>query len=180
MGYPVKVVGFGLTSADGTGDNTRLHHATVPIMDPTCTTDPACAPAIAPGGEFTAGGRGADSCFGDSGGPVYIYTAQGYALLGIVSRGLSTFGEPCEGGGVYVRADKVVAWVQSVTDRQIDRVPCDLPTDDGGAATDDDAALEPGGCNAGGMGFGAVQGSLVLYYAALVVVGLRRRRMRHR
>jgi secreted trypsin-like serine protease len=187
-GLPLQVVGFGLTTASATDDNTRLHQATVPVIDATCTSDPACAPAVAPGGEFTAGGRGADSCFGDSGGPVYITTASGPALIGVVSRGLLAFGEPCASGGVYVRADKVVAWIQSVTDRKIDRVPCDLPTDDGGdhddghdddSARDDGGSDSPGdggGCNAAGGVHGGLQSGLAIYYAALVLLGLIRLR----
>lgn len=189
-GLPLEVVGFGLTTKTGTGDNTRLHQATIPIVDPTCARDPACAPAVAPGGEFTAGGDGIDACFGDSGGPVYISTASGPALVGIVSRGVSAVGNPCDSGGVYVRADKIVAWVQSVTDRRIDRVPCVAPAGDGGDApadgdvgarddgseseSDDDGRSDEasGGCNAAG----AVGSGFALYYAALVVLGLRRTR----
>lgn len=184
-GFPLQVVGFGLTTPSGTGDNTRLHQATVPIVDATCTSDPSCIAAVAPGGELIAGGRGADTCFGDSGGPLYINTAKGPALLGVVSRGLVNWDEPCASGGVYVRADKVVSWIQSVSDRKIDRVPCDLPTDDGGGRDDgdggDDAGsggLEPGGCSAVGGTAGAMQSGLALCYAALVVLGLRRRRAR--
>lgn len=167
-GFPLRVVGFGLTTASATDRNTRLHQAIVPVMDATCTTDPACEPAVAPHGEFTAGGRGADSCFGDSGGPVYIDTARGPALLGVVSRGLLAFGDPCAAGGVYVRADKVVSWIQSVSNRKLDRVPCDLPTDDGGIAEVEATS----GCNAGGV----LQGGFAVVYGALVIVGLRRRR----
>src|SRR5690606_10537251 len=109
-----------------------------------------------------------DSCFGDSGGPVYIDTAQGPALLGVVSRGVLAFGEPCAAGGVYVRADKVVSWIQSVSNRKVDRVPCELPADDGGMAEVEASS----GCNAGG----AVHGGLAGGFGALVIVGLRRRR----
>ena len=42
-----------------------------------------CNPNVAPGGEFIAGGSGtADSCFGDSGGPVYLDTPAGPVLIG--------------------------------------------------------------------------------------------------
>jgi secreted trypsin-like serine protease len=167
-GLPLQVVGFGLTTKSGTGDNTRLHQATVLVVDPTCTSDPACVRAVAPGGEFVAGGHGADACFGDSGGPAYIMTAHGPALLGVVSRGLATFDAPCGGGGIYVRADRVVAWIESVSDRKLDRVPCDLPADAPGA-------VEPGGCNAA---FGSVHSVLAIGYGLLVALALRRARWR--
>ena len=168
-GLPLQVVGFGLTTKAGIGDNTKLHQATLPLVDPMCSTDPSCLAAVAPGGEFTAGGHGADSCFGDSGGPVYIETAQGPALVGVVSRGLLSWGdEPCGGGGVYVRADKVASWIERESGRKLHRVACDGPAD-----ADADMAgvtVEDGGCNAAG---GALAGGFSLFYAALAVVGLR-------
>src|SRR4029077_7334632 len=51
-GADVTVVGFGLTTKSGTGDNTKLHQATIPVTDPTCADTAGCAAAIAPGGEF--------------------------------------------------------------------------------------------------------------------------------
>jgi len=127
-GAEVRVVGFGLTTATGTGTNSRLHQAALVVDDATCSRDPACEPAIAPGGEFTAGGAGTDSCFGDSGGPLYL----GEALIGVVSRGVGTTGRPCGGGGVYVRADKVVAWIERTTGRRLARTACDRPADEAG------------------------------------------------
>src|SRR5262249_54554114 len=50
----VTVVGFGLTTRTGTGDNSRLHQAAIPVTDASCTQMEACAPAVAPGGEFAA------------------------------------------------------------------------------------------------------------------------------
>jgi secreted trypsin-like serine protease len=164
-GVPVKVVGFGLTTASGTGTNTRLHEAVLHVIDPMCTSDAACEPAVAPGGELTAGGRGTDACFGDSGGPLYLNTPSGAALLGVVSRGEAT-AVPCGGDGVYVRADKVVAWIERVTARKLTRTPCDGPADDGGDGVD------VGGCSVGG-GLGA---SVMLVIAALWILTLPRRR----
>ncbi len=167
-GASVQLVGFGLTTAAGTGDNTRLHQATVPVIDASCTDDPSCAPAVAPDGEFTAGGQGTDACFGDSGGPVYLETPTGTGLIGVVSRGLTSFTQPCGEGGVYVRADadKVVAWIEEVSGRKLTRVPCDLPAD---AA---DPVPEEAGCNVAGAG----PGSLAACVAALGLCCLRRRR----
>ena len=140
----VKIVGFGLETPEGLDDNTRLHEATVPITDPTCTLDPSCNPDVAPHGEFMAGGHGADSCFGDSGGPVYIDTqdGHGHALVGITSRGLALPAAPCGNGGVYVRVDKVISWIQSVTGRTLAKTQCGAP--DADADTADPAS---GGCS---------------------------------
>jgi secreted trypsin-like serine protease len=167
-GAQLHLVGFGLTSRAGTGDNSRLHEGRIPVVDPTCTADPACNPAVAPGGEFTAGGRGVDSCFGDSGGPVYLDTAAGPALVGVVSRAYAVGGPPCGEGGVYVRADKVAAWIERLTHAKLARTACKGAADDGEAA--DEPTGSSGGCAAGGSG-----ASLVL---AIGVVGLATRRRR--
>lgn len=167
-GADVQVVGFGLTTAAGTGDNTLLNEATLQVDDPTCTDDPACQAAVAPGGEFTAGGDGTDSCFGDSGGPLYLKTAHGAALIGVVSRGLALPGDPCGNGGVYVRADKVMPWVEKVTGRKITRTHCAGPADG-----EDAAPVEAGGCSAGG---GALGAGLVLLIGALWLLTWPRRR----
>ena len=149
---PVELVGFGLSTAEAIDNNTRLRQATVSITDPTCTLDPSCNPAIAPHGEFMAGGNGADSCFGDSGGPVMIDTrdGHGHALVGIVSRGLAIPAAPCGGGGVYVRIDKVISWIQSVTGRTLARTRCP------GSSTDepDPDSDDTGGCSSTGSGVG--------------------------
>jgi endonuclease G len=166
-GASVRLVGFGLTTKSGTGSNSRLHEAMLPVLDATCTRDPACASAVAPNGEFTAGGHGTDSCFGDSGGPLYIDTPSGAALIGVVSRGEAAAGAPCGGGGVYIRADKVMTWVERVTARKIDRAPCDRPADDAGASE--------AGCSVGG---GALGGSVLVVLATLWILTIPRRRLR--
>ena len=164
-GGKVEVVGFGLTTKTGTGDNSRLHQAMLAVTDPSCASAAGCAPAVAPGGEFAAGGHGTDACFGDSGGPVYLDGA----LIGVVSRGLDAAGDPCGGGGIYVRADadKVVAWIEKTTGRKVQRASC-------GAAdgeTDEASSADDGGCSAGG----AESGALIAVMACFV---LARRRPR--
>ncbi|MDX2090197.1 MAG: trypsin-like serine protease [Kofleriaceae bacterium] len=140
-GTPLRIVGFGATTPAGDDRNTRLYEATIPILDAYCETDESCGEAARPKGEFTAGGRGTDSCFGDSGGPAFVDTPAGPALVGVVSRGLDVPGQPCGNGGVYVRADKLISWIQSVTSRQLTRTSCDGPRD---AAE----PVEEGGCMA--------------------------------
>src|SRR5689334_316489 len=166
-GALVHIVGFGLTTRSGTGENTRLHEGQIPVVDPTCTSDPACLAQLAPGGEFTAGGQGVDSCFGDSGGPVYLDTPTGPALVGVVSRAYSTGGPPCGNGGVYVRADKVVSWIERVTQETVTRTRCKGAGDE---ATPADEPSDQGGCTAGGAGAGLVLG--------LGMIGLALRRQR--
>ena len=178
-GATAELVGFGLTTPAGTGRNTRLREAAIAITDPTCETEAGCEASVAPVGEFAAGGRGIDACFGDSGGPVFAATSGGPALMGVVSRGLSVGGAPCGGGGIYVRADRVVAWVMRLTGRVPARSRCaaDGPADgtgeaaaapDLGAGVDADA----GGCNASGAAAGS--GALLLIAACASVLARRR------
>jgi secreted trypsin-like serine protease len=157
----VRVVGFGLTDAAGDGMNTALHQVLLPVHDATCTQDPACQPNVAPGGEFTAGGMGVDSCFGDSGGPLFLATNHGEALVGVVSRGEYSGGDPCGGGGVYVRADAVASWIEKTTGRKLTRSTCDSPADGPG---DEQDGRGEGGCSAsrGIVGGGALLGLVLL------------------
>lgn len=162
-GNAVTVVGFGLTDAAGTGQNTKLHQAKLAVVDPACTSDLACNSKVAPNGEFVAGGDGVDACFGDSGGPIYLDDA----LIGVVSRGLGTSAEPCGGGGVYVRADRVVSWIESTTQRKVTRSTCDAKADDAGS-NNSQASPELGGCSAAGSAAGWLALALVVGAALML------------
>ena len=164
-GALLHVVGFGLTTPDASDDNTRLHEATLPVIDPFCEGAPGCNAAVAPKGEIAAGGRGVDSCFGDSGGPALLDTPDGPVLVGVVSRGLAVPGQPCGNGGIYARVDKVVAWIQQVTNRTLRRTTCDGRADAAGAIVDEPEDI--GGCAAGGRSGAAMM---------LLIVALARRR----
>ncbi|MCO4744268.1 MAG: trypsin-like serine protease [Proteobacteria bacterium] len=125
-GAPVAVVGFGSTRLSGAGGNTRLMEAFVEVDDPDCSTSGrGCNASVAPGGEIIAGGGGVDSCNGDSGGPLYLDTPDGYFLVGITSRAASPLNTSCGDGGIYVRADAVIDWAEEQTGIAIDRPDCD-------------------------------------------------------
>ena len=85
----------------------------------------------------------------------------GTALIGVVSRGEPVAEEPCGAGGVYVRADAVVPWIEKVTGRKLTRSTCDEPADGPG---DGELAEDAGGCSAASnaVGAGALLGLLVL------------------
>ena len=194
VGAPVSLVGFGATDEQGEAYNTVLMEGAASIQDADCSSGNGCAPAVSPGGEFVAGGE-ADSCFGDSGGPVYLATPHGTVLAGVVSRGLNDSPTPCGHGGIYVRPDAVLDWIEQTAGQPITRASCTAPdAPDPGDADDDgddvgdggdedgddeDPAADPagpgrpvvGGCAAGGAGGGAAPALLLL--AALL---FRRRR----
>jgi MYXO-CTERM domain-containing protein len=162
----VRLVGFGATDMAGRAGNTQLKEAMTAVLDPECTGGKGCKKAIAPGGEFVAGGTGeADSCFGDSGGPVYLDTPMGAVVVGAVSRGVEGSATPCGGGGIYVRTDKLVDWIEETTEKAVEVDDCAGTAYRSG---DDIAGDGQGGCAVGG---GAGAGAI-----GLVLLALRRRR----
>jgi hypothetical protein len=69
-------------------------------------------------GEAFIGGGGKDTCYGDSGGPVYIQLAdQSWRVFGITS-----YGEYCGGGGYYSMMHTAIDWLEQSTG--IDLTPC--------------------------------------------------------
>jgi secreted trypsin-like serine protease len=198
----VHVVGFGATDTQAQTNNSRLYEVTVPVTDPGCTGGNGCNPGVAPGGEFKAGGGGIDSCNGDSGGPVYLDTPRGPIVVGAVSRALANAQVPCGGGGIYVRTDKLVQWLETSSQRPIAKDDCAAPPpppdDDNsgqgtgsgsgsgsGSPTGEQDPYEPvdygdvtGGCSAGGgsqLGGGAL-GVLAGFALGWLSPALRRRR----
>ncbi|MBA3457776.1 MAG: serine protease [Deltaproteobacteria bacterium] len=180
----VHLVGFGLTDSSGQGDNTTLREASAPIIDADCSSSgKGCSAGALPAGEFIAGGSGTDSCYGDSGGPVYLDTPRGTVVVGAVSRGLDNSATPCGGGGIYVRTDKVLQWIEATAGKPVMKDSCagDVtnPEDEngggsgsGGGSGEEYVASEiTGGCSTGTGGTGGA--AVVL---ALLLGGLRRRR----
>ncbi|MEY3211737.1 MAG: hypothetical protein RIT28_2218, partial [Pseudomonadota bacterium] len=112
-GAPAELVGFGVTSPGGEADG-RLYAATMPVVDADCG-DPArgCRAEIA-GAELIAGGDGLDSCAGDSGAPLFVWTDWGAPLfVGLVSRAAWPATTACGDGGIYVRVDALVDWLHA-------------------------------------------------------------------
>jgi endonuclease G len=64
--------------------------------------------------EFVAGGRGFDSCNGDSGGPAYIDVGGTRVVAGVTSRSTDTARNPCGEGGIYTRLDVHMDFIKSV------------------------------------------------------------------
>ncbi len=132
-GAPVTIAGFGSVQADGTSGNTALHAADSAIRDADCSEAEldgqatSCARDLPVGHELFAGGDGVDACLGDSGGPLYIEDDWGHVYLaGVTARGVrDDQGNPCGGGGVWVRPDAYVDWIATVTDRDLPSPTCD-------------------------------------------------------
>jgi len=70
--------------------------------------------------EFVAGGRGYDSCNGDSGGPAYITVGTARKVAGLTSRSTLGVTNPCGEGGIYTRVDTQLAFINRVlTNNQV-------------------------------------------------------------
>ena len=67
---------------------------------------------------------------------------------------------PCGSGGIYVRTDKIIDWIEETTGRTIAKDDCGLDP----ATSDADSAEMGGGCSAthGGAGLGLALGLLAL------------------
>ncbi|HZS42063.1 MAG TPA: trypsin-like serine protease [Polyangia bacterium] len=76
----------------------------------------AAALGFFPDAEFVAGRKalGLDSCNGDSGGPAFIETGDGYKVGGVTSRATLGGDRPCGDGGIYVRPDFYAGWMRRV------------------------------------------------------------------
>jgi uncharacterized protein (TIGR03382 family) len=155
----VHLVGFGSTDLSGQGANTRLNEIMVPITDKDCSNPAAgCVAAIAPGGEFIAGGNNKDSCNGDSGGPVYLDTPNGPVVIGAVSRALEGATTSCGEGGIYVRTDKVVQWIEQTAGKPVSKDAC-LTGGGGGSGSGSGSGSGEGGGEGGGNGNGDGDGA---------------------
>ncbi len=138
-GQQVTVVGFGITETDEA--NTRKNEVVTSVRDHDCSRTNVfyCNARVSPGGEFVAGADGKDSCYGDSGGPVYVGHQGEHYLVGVTSRG-ATDDADCGHGGVYVRPDAIFGWIEAQSGTTLARPDCD----DGSDYPDGPDSEEPG------------------------------------
>ena len=122
-GAAVQIVGFGAIDRDGNQYTPSLKEATTTITDFDCSLSSGCRTPVKPGGELGAGGMGIDTCGGDSGGPLYLETEFGTFLAGATSRGYSDNQYYCSEGGIYVRPDKFVEWIETSAGVKVRHAP---------------------------------------------------------
>lgn len=122
-GAPVELVGFGAIDDQGLTFVDQLQEARTTITDAACDEVAGCHDGARPAGELGAGGMGIDTCFGDSGGPLYVLTAHGALLAGVTSRGYADATVPCSQGGIYERPDKIADWIEEVAGVRVTRAP---------------------------------------------------------
>jgi secreted trypsin-like serine protease len=114
-----RVVGFGARDRQGRIYKYEKEHAPVPVRSPACLGSADSDQfQCDTGNEIVAGVRGgADTCNGDSGGPILVglYTnvaseAGDQRLAGVTSRPVSGATTPCGDGGVYERITPFALW----------------------------------------------------------------------
>lgn len=125
-GSKVDVVGYGAIDKRARDYVDELQAGTTVVIDAHCEDEAlGCNPQVSPAGELAAGGNGVDSCNGDSGGPLYLRTPQGPYLVGITSRAVDTARLPCSEGGIYVRSDALVDWIEATAGIELPEPECD-------------------------------------------------------
>ncbi|HMG19770.1 MAG TPA: trypsin-like serine protease, partial [Kofleriaceae bacterium] len=122
-GATVELVGFGAIDQDGVEFIDELQEASSKITDADCTRSMGCNAEAQPAGELGAGGMGIDTCSGDSGGPLYLMASYGPVLAGVTARSYDNAPVMCSDGGIYVRPDKVLDWIEMVAGVRIARFP---------------------------------------------------------
>lgn len=64
-----------------------------------------------------------DSCYGDSGGPLYLPIEAGEFLVGLVSRGRSDVKRDCGDGGVYTLLSAYLPWIAATAGDRFEPKP---------------------------------------------------------
>lgn len=113
----LQAVGFGARNARGQVHSFERSMVGVQASGWGCDGVRATTSGCTPGDEMVlVGGPGADTCRGDSGGPVFEIVPGpkcGYRLVGIVSRSVRDAVATCGSGGIYVRADRISEWIDA-------------------------------------------------------------------
>jgi secreted trypsin-like serine protease len=113
--YFVRAVGFGKRTSTAAWDwkEASRRHSTA---TPNCSTSSQSRYGCDNGLELVAGAPflDKDTCYGDSGGPVYVEHDGGWYLAGATSRATADSLRPCGDGGIYVRLEKYIDWIKSV------------------------------------------------------------------
>ena len=117
---PVRTVGFGARDRRGRAGGGRLHWGELQAAGWGCDRRRARLLGCDPATEMVLrSADGADTCDGDSGGPVFEPVRgappgpRRWRLLGITSRPVADARVRCGHGGVYVRVDRVTGWLDA-------------------------------------------------------------------
>lgn len=109
------IVGFGVRDAITLAGFGTKRQVSIDVDGWGCSQDRSELSGCNPATElFMRGGRGNDTCLGDSGGPVFERVAAGWRLIAVTSRGTRPRRVICGEGGIYVRVDRIASWLKEV------------------------------------------------------------------
>lgn len=119
----VRAVGYGHTNITGTFGYGRRLLVDLPVVANLCDDVEShrslgCHAEL----EMIAGGKGNDTCKGDSGGPLLVEHRGEWLLAGATSRATRSAAVPCGDGGIYVRVDRYIDWINQVAGLQLEAV----------------------------------------------------------
>lgn len=130
VGTIATVTGWGVTE-DSQVIVDNLREVQLPIVSNETCNEPESYGGLITDNMLCAGypQGGADACFGDSGGPLMVYSDGLWKLTGVVS-----FGQDCalpDKYGVYMRITAFLDWITSYVDTGVD-----IPEDNGDTSSD--------------------------------------------
>lgn len=110
-GY-VRLVGFGREDPDLAATGGTRHLAEVHVDGWGCDAPLVVSAGCRPDVEMVVPRRaGADTCSGDSGGPVLEAHGSSFRVVAVTSRSVANALLVCGDGGVYTRTDVIAAWL---------------------------------------------------------------------
>jgi hypothetical protein len=119
----LRLAGFGSNVTSGLTGFGVKRRVDVPVSGWGCDGARPVTTGCAPGLEWIlprSGGR--DTCDGDSGGPAFERWRGSWRLIGLTSRPLPGSRVRCGDGGIYVRVDRLDAWIEA-TNRALASAP---------------------------------------------------------
>ncbi|MCA9585371.1 MAG: S1 family peptidase [Myxococcales bacterium] len=114
----VWLVGFGATDPRGLRGMGLRHRAMVPLRDLDCSPSESNRYGCSGVELVIPRSNGADTCAGDSGGPVLEVVGGKPRVVAVTSRVVRGALVACGDGGIYTRADAIAPWLDGVLKKE--------------------------------------------------------------
>lgn len=116
-GGRVRLVGYGASDPTGTRSTGKGNWINALAVGWRCDGRRATRLGCVPGREVVIASTDADTCSGDSGGPVLDFHGAAWRLIAITSRALLSARSSCGGGGIYTHVGALAPWIDSEVNR---------------------------------------------------------------